>query len=276
MKNKTDEKIKKLKRRRDHLMYLLDARAELLEDPKFAADYETIKSQFDKDKEALQAIESELRPLLETDNMVEEAEMDYDYDVALSFAGEDREYVETVAEILHQLGVKVFYDKYEEADLWGKDLYTHLDSVYQKKSRYCVMFISNFYKEKLWTNHERESAQARAFIEKQEYILPVRFDDTEIPGIRPTTGYIDLRHKTPSDLAYLIAEKIGIDVELKEIIALLKYYLHDYEISIDGTDMIFDCKSEDFHGEFPVRLMIEMYRMDLLVEMFIYTSVVPN
>lgn len=43
-----------------------------------------------------------------------------DYDIALSFAGEDREYVDIVANTLHQLGVKVFYDKYEEADLWGR------------------------------------------------------------------------------------------------------------------------------------------------------------
>lgn len=209
------------------------------------------------------------------DNKDDKSENNHDYDVALSFAGENRQYVDTVAEILHQLGVKVFYDKYEEADLWGKDLYTHLDSVYQKKSRFCVMFISNSYKEKLWTNHERESAQARAFIEKQEYILPARFDDTEIPGIRPTTGYIDLRQKSPSDLAYLIAEKIGIDVELKEIIALLKEYLHDYEIAVEGTNMIFDCESEGFHGEFPVRLMLEMYRLDLLVDMFLMPGIIP-
>jgi hypothetical protein len=84
--------------------------------------------------------------------------MGVDYDVALSFAGEDRSYVEQVAEILHSIGIKVFYDRYVEGELWGKDLYTHLDDVYRNKCRYCVMFISQHYKEKLWTNHERESA----------------------------------------------------------------------------------------------------------------------
>jgi hypothetical protein len=39
------------------------------------------------------------------------AESDYDYDVALSFAGEDRDYVDKVAKMLHALGVRVFYDK---------------------------------------------------------------------------------------------------------------------------------------------------------------------
>jgi TIR domain len=40
-----------------------------------------------------------------------------EYDVALSFAGEDREYVEAVASSLQQAGVSVYYDRYEEAVL---------------------------------------------------------------------------------------------------------------------------------------------------------------
>jgi hypothetical protein len=116
----------------------------------------------------------------------------FDHDIALSFAGEDRAYVEKVAKYLKEKSIKVFYDEYEKTKLWGKDLYNHLDEVYQKKARYCVMFLSCYYAEKLWTNHERKSAQARAFTEKGEYILPARFDNTEIPGIPPTIGYIDL------------------------------------------------------------------------------------
>ena len=82
----------------------------------------------------------------------------HEYDVALSFAGEDRDYVEKVAGALKNAGIKVFYDQYEQIGLWGKDLYTHLRAVYQEKARYTVMFISHSYTQKLWTNHERESA----------------------------------------------------------------------------------------------------------------------
>ena len=85
------------------------------------------------------------------------------YDVALSFAGEDRAYVEQVAVALDAAGVHVFYDRLEEANLWGKDLYSYLDEIYRRKARYCIVFISEAYGQKLWTNHERESAQARAF-----------------------------------------------------------------------------------------------------------------
>lgn len=133
------------------------------------------------------------------------------YDVALSFAGEDRPFVEKTAEYLKNNSVKVFYDEYEKTTLWGKDLYTHLQDVYYKNSKYTIMFVSKYYAEKLWTNHERKNAQARAFQENKEYILPVRFDETEIPGLLPTIGYLDLRKLKPEELGDLIIEKLEID-----------------------------------------------------------------
>lgn len=131
-----------------------------------------------------------------------------EFDIALSFAGEDRIYVQQVADALRLLGVRVFYDLYEEASLWGKDLYVHLRNVYQRDAKFTVMFISAAYAAKLWTSHERQSAQARAFGESREYILPARFDDTEVPGLPPTIGYVDLRLKSPSELSKLILEKL--------------------------------------------------------------------
>lgn len=133
----------------------------------------------------------------------------YDFDVCLSFAGEDRTYVRNVADELRTRGGRVFFDEYAQADMWGKDLYTHLDDLYQNAARYCVLFASKHYAKKIWTNHERESAQARAICQHTEYILPARFDSTQIPGLRPTVGYVDLRHMQPSQFADLIMQKIG-------------------------------------------------------------------
>ena len=131
------------------------------------------------------------------------------YDVCFSFAGEDRDYVDQVAYYVRHRGISVFYDNYNRIELWGKDLYVHLDEIYRKESRYCVIFASAHYEKKLWTNHERKSAQARAFSEHSEYILPARFDDTEIPGIPPTIGYIDLRALDPKEFAEMISEKVS-------------------------------------------------------------------
>lgn len=137
---------------------------------------------------------------------------DYEYDVCFSFAGEDRPYVEQVAAALSQLGVRIFYDQYEQANLWGKDLYVHLDEVYRCRAKYCVMFVSEAYGKKLWTNHERRSAQARALSENREYILPARFDDTEVPGLPPTVGYIPLITLSPEEFANLIKKKLEVEM----------------------------------------------------------------
>jgi len=134
---------------------------------------------------------------------------DFQYEIALSFAGENRKYVERVAASLQRQGIRAFYDEHEQADLWGKDLYAHLDDIYRNVAFYCVVFISRHYAQKLWSNHELRSAQARAFRENREYVLPARFDKTEIPGIPETVGYIDLQKTTPEQLAKLIATKLG-------------------------------------------------------------------
>ena len=133
----------------------------------------------------------------------------YEYEIAISFAGEDRSIALEIVQKLLNAGVNVFYDKNEQANLWGKDLYEYLADVYSKHARYCVMIISENYEKKLWTNHERRNAQERAFREREEYILPVRLDDTCIPGIRDTIGYIDLRHTSLDELVEMILVKLG-------------------------------------------------------------------
>jgi hypothetical protein len=154
------------------------------------------------------------------------------YEVALSFAGEDREYVRKVADELKCLKITVFYDEDEQVDLWGSDLYVYLDKVYRKATQYCVMFISRAYASKLWTNHERMSLQARDFVNAHDgTVLPARFDDTEIPGLRPQIGYVDLRKLTPRALAELIKEKVRgrrkimLDNALKRSLDLARNYL---------------------------------------------------
>ncbi|MBK6861285.1 MAG: TIR domain-containing protein [Saprospiraceae bacterium] len=130
------------------------------------------------------------------------------FDVALSFASENREYVEQVATYLKTKDVSVFYDNHYKTSLWGKDLYQHLNIIYKNLAKSCVIFISEYYPVKKWTKHELKAAQAREFLEENDYILPVRFDDTVIPGLNETKGFIDGNKITPEELAEAIIEKV--------------------------------------------------------------------
>jgi WD40 repeat protein len=173
-----------------------------------------------------------------------------EYDVALSFAGEDREKAEDLAKELTSLGLSVFYDRYEQSNLWGKDLYQHFQKVYRDQSRYCVIFVSEHYAEKTWTRHELKNAQARALQENQEYILPLRLDQTELPGINETIGYINIEQSTLTEIAQMIAEKLrdrkpsiseGCILELKEI-----HYDFVHALDFSQDDRYLVSGSKDF------------------------------
>lgn len=133
----------------------------------------------------------------------------YKYDVVLSLAGEQREYVEQVAKYLKENGIKYFYDKENKAEQWGKNLTEYFGDLYSNKAEFCIMFISKEYKERMWPTHERRSALDRAIRSKKEYILPVKFDDTKIDGLYTSTGYLDAKKTTPKEVVEIFLEKIG-------------------------------------------------------------------
>lgn len=130
------------------------------------------------------------------------------YQVALSFAGEQREYVERVSQALTRLKISHFYDNDNRSALWGKSLTQYLDDIYFRKSRFVVAFVSNQYCEKIWTRWEMSSAQDRALRQTDEYLLPVYFDDVRLPGLVGSLGHIDAHKTSPEELAELIYEKV--------------------------------------------------------------------
>jgi len=125
--------------------------------------------------------------------MAFDAAMPSNFDVAISFAGTERGLAEQLANILQSAGVAVFYDNFYPEQLWGKNLTAFLDEIYRKRAKFCVVFISNEYKERRWTSHELRSAQARALdLKGEDYILPIRVDATDLDGLPPNIGYVSI------------------------------------------------------------------------------------
>lgn len=138
---------------------------------------------------------------------------EYKYDVALSFASEQREYVEQVANQLNRLGIKCFYDNNYKTKLWGENLLKYLEDVYCRKSQYCIIFISEAYNKKQWTKFEYDVIMERFYLndhtgDSSQYLLPVRFDDTELSGLRNSLGIISAQETTPKELAHMIYDKL--------------------------------------------------------------------
>jgi hypothetical protein len=143
----------------------------------------------------------------------------FEYDVAISYASEDRTFAEGLADHLGLMGLRVFYDGFEQQALFGKDLYTLFYDVYSRRSRYCVLVVSSGYASKMWTSHERRAAQERALRERQhEYILPVRLDDTTLLGLPTTLGFMRIDQGVEA-----IAEAVASKVRIKQPQLTKKY-----------------------------------------------------
>jgi hypothetical protein len=146
-----------------------------------------------------------------------------EYDVALSFAGEDRPHADALASILRQHQVRVFYDSTEQANLWGKNLVEHLHDVYSRRARFCVMFVSGAYAAKAWPTHERRAALERAFQEAaRDYVLPVRIDGTHVPGLPSTVGYLSIETGI-EEIARLLRDKLRSDREQRVTVWMDKH-----------------------------------------------------
>lgn len=173
--------------------------------------------------------------------------VDKEYEVALSFAGSQRSYVENVARNLESSGVRVFYDGSddEEIRLWGLDLAEEFHRVYSQASLVVVIFVSQEYADRAWTRHERRSALERALKEKREYILPARFEDVDLPGIQSTLGYLPLTDVKPEEFAKKIERKlVSLGARLPSTGAPTSRWLSDGTKRIPGSLSVFVSKSD--------------------------------
>lgn len=133
----------------------------------------------------------------------------YRFDVVLSFAGEDRNYVESIGNMLKRKKVRVFYDYDYRNELWGNSLPDKLDEIYRTDAKFCMIFCSQYYSRKKWTILEKRSAQAAQFDSgRYDYILPILLDDTQIPGILKTTGIIDARIVSKEEIVRTFIKKL--------------------------------------------------------------------
>jgi len=127
----------------------------------------------------------------------------------LSYASEQREYVERVAKALAGRGISYYYDRDDPALLWGRHLAEELPRIYERDAATVVIFSSVDYAEKDWTRLERRAALSRAVKERREYVLLARFDTTELDGILQDLAYVDLGGLSAEAFAGMIIDKLG-------------------------------------------------------------------
>ncbi|MSP39140.1 MAG: hypothetical protein EXR70_11670 [Deltaproteobacteria bacterium] len=143
------------------------------------------------------------------------------FDIALSFPGEHRDFVEQVAgHLTNAFGKeRLLYDKYHDEEFARLDLNTYLPALYRKDSELIVLFLCPEYAAKLWCRLEwRHISQLIATVDAKRIML-LSFGnpgDLSDLGILSGDGYIDIILLT----AQTVAEKIAKRLQLNQGITL--------------------------------------------------------
>lgn len=136
----------------------------------------------------------------------------HDFDVGLSFPGEVRTLVESVAQNLeHLIGPNAyFYDANYVAQLARPSLDTFLQDIYRNRSKLIVVFISADYQNKNWCGIEFRAIRDIIAEREHQRIMFIRTDDGAVEGVFDTDGYVDARNFTEAQIAGFIKERVEL------------------------------------------------------------------
>ncbi len=133
--------------------------------------------------------------------------------IAFSFAGEKRDFVAKVAEILAARfkEEKILYDKFHRAEFAQADLVAHLTKLYRDKSDLIVAILCPGYDKKEWCGLEWKTIRGLLKKRKGKRIMLTRFARVEPEALEGLAGYVDLDTETPESAATLILERLALN-----------------------------------------------------------------
>ncbi len=136
-------------------------------------------------------------------------DQNYEFDFAISFAGENRELARLVTSQLELLDCSVFFDELFEANFLGKAWRKEFKTTFKDKARFVVCLLDKFYEEKIWPTFERECFTPRI---ADEAVIPIYLDDTIFVAIPQDTIGI---HFHPNDSTELVTNEVADQIVFK-------------------------------------------------------------
>ena len=123
--------------------------------------------------------------------------------IALSFSGDERYYVEEVANHLvnHFGKAEIFYDRNFRPELARVNLDTYLQNIYHEYSDLIALFFSESYSEKMWCGLEWRAIR-NLITKRPNHVIPIKMSSSDLPeGLFPVDGYLPADRLKPSDIA---------------------------------------------------------------------------
>lgn len=144
-----------------------------------------------------------------TDKLLKEIEeRKIKYDVALSFAGEDRSIAREINESLKKENIKVFFDEHSSTELWGRNLYNLLEKIYTE-SKLCIVIVSKNYSEKQWTRLEFRNLIAHASSRPSFSLLPIHIGDAPLPRDLANVAYVQWDSVSSQELTQIVKDRLS-------------------------------------------------------------------
>ena len=137
---------------------------------------------------------------------------EHQFDVALSFPGEVRDYVETVAaELERYVGPNsYFYDNNYVSQLARPSFDSLLQDIYRNRSKLIVVFLCSDYQDKEWCGIEFRAVKEIMMERGHDKIMFVKMDDGQVDGVLKTDGYVDGRKFEPAQVAQFIQQRLDV------------------------------------------------------------------
>ncbi|HYY95563.1 MAG TPA: TIR domain-containing protein, partial [Pyrinomonadaceae bacterium] len=133
--------------------------------------------------------------------------------IALSYAGEKRDFVAEVAIILaRRFGeAAILYDKFHQGEFSRSDLAFYLPDLYEKEAELVVAVFCPDYENKEWCGLEWNAIFGLLKKRKASEVMLTRFNRVEGKGLRGLVGYTDLDELTPEQAASVILERLAVN-----------------------------------------------------------------
>ena len=133
--------------------------------------------------------------------------------IAFSFAGEKRDFVAPVAELLAQrFGQdQVLYDKFHEAEFSRPRLGRYLPKLYHDESDLVVLVLCKDYQSKEWCGLEWDAIFALLKQRREADVMLCRFDHATVAGLYSDEGFSELDAKSHQETATLILQRLALN-----------------------------------------------------------------
>lgn len=133
--------------------------------------------------------------------------------IAFSFAGEKRDFVAEVADILAKQFSEeaILYDKFHSAEFSRSDLAFYLPDLYREKADLVVVLFCPDYENKEWCGLEWSAIYSLLKARRVGEVMLKRFARVEGKGLHGLAGYTDLDDLSPQQAADEILERLAIN-----------------------------------------------------------------